>query len=53
MCAGALRLPDRPKKPLPLKPVERKPLESVVRYLGEINSPLHVHFSVASFSGHF
>uniref|UniRef100_A0A3Q0SKP0 Metastasis associated 1 n=1 Tax=Amphilophus citrinellus TaxID=61819 RepID=A0A3Q0SKP0_AMPCI len=29
----ALRLPDRPKKPLPLKPVERKPLESVVRYL--------------------
>uniref|UniRef100_A0A8C8DPM1 Metastasis associated 1 n=1 Tax=Oryzias sinensis TaxID=183150 RepID=A0A8C8DPM1_9TELE len=31
----ALRLPDRPKKPLPLKPVQRKPLESVVRYLGE------------------
>uniref|UniRef100_A0A668AX86 Metastasis associated 1 n=1 Tax=Myripristis murdjan TaxID=586833 RepID=A0A668AX86_9TELE len=29
----ALRLPDWPKKPLPLKPVERKPLESVVRYL--------------------
>ncbi|XP_023286556.1 metastasis-associated protein MTA1 isoform X1 [Seriola lalandi dorsalis] len=29
----ALRLPDRPKKPLPMKPVERKPLESVVRYL--------------------
>uniref|UniRef100_A0A8C7Y0Z2 Metastasis associated 1 n=1 Tax=Oryzias sinensis TaxID=183150 RepID=A0A8C7Y0Z2_9TELE len=29
----ALRLPDRPKKPLPLKPVQRKPLESVVRYL--------------------
>uniref|UniRef100_A0A8C7GVU9 Metastasis associated 1 n=1 Tax=Oncorhynchus kisutch TaxID=8019 RepID=A0A8C7GVU9_ONCKI len=29
----ALRLPDEPKKPLPLKPVERKPLESVVRYL--------------------
>uniref|UniRef100_A0A4W5PYT2 Metastasis associated 1 n=1 Tax=Hucho hucho TaxID=62062 RepID=A0A4W5PYT2_9TELE len=29
----ALRLPDKPKKPLPLKPVERKPLESVVRYL--------------------
>ncbi|XP_076013769.1 metastasis-associated protein MTA1 isoform X2 [Genypterus blacodes] len=29
----ALRLPDQPKKPLPLKPVERKPLESVVRYL--------------------
>lgn len=29
----ALRLPDRPKKPVPLKPVERKPLESVVRYL--------------------
>uniref|UniRef100_A0AAQ5XZL2 Metastasis associated 1 n=1 Tax=Amphiprion ocellaris TaxID=80972 RepID=A0AAQ5XZL2_AMPOC len=29
----ALRLPDRPTKPLPLKPVERKPLESVVRYL--------------------
>uniref|UniRef100_A0A8C7SCF0 Metastasis associated 1 n=1 Tax=Oncorhynchus mykiss TaxID=8022 RepID=A0A8C7SCF0_ONCMY len=28
-----LRLPDEPKKPLPLKPVERKPLESVVRYL--------------------
>ncbi|PWA29825.1 hypothetical protein CCH79_00007993 [Gambusia affinis] len=30
---GALRLPDRPKKPSQLKPVERKPLESVVRYL--------------------
>uniref|UniRef100_A0A673ZK72 Metastasis associated 1 n=1 Tax=Salmo trutta TaxID=8032 RepID=A0A673ZK72_SALTR len=30
----ALRLPDEPKKPLPLKPVDRKPLESVVRYLG-------------------
>uniref|UniRef100_A0A674EXZ8 Metastasis associated 1 n=1 Tax=Salmo trutta TaxID=8032 RepID=A0A674EXZ8_SALTR len=29
----ALRLPDEPKKPLPLKPVERKPLEFVVRYL--------------------
>ncbi|KAK2826530.1 hypothetical protein Q5P01_020744 [Channa striata] len=29
----ALRLPDRPKKPSPLKPVDRKPLESVVRYL--------------------
>uniref|UniRef100_A0A673ZFN6 Metastasis associated 1 n=1 Tax=Salmo trutta TaxID=8032 RepID=A0A673ZFN6_SALTR len=29
----ALRLPDEPKKPLPLKPVDRKPLESVVRYL--------------------
>lgn len=29
----ALRLPDGPKKPLPLKPVDRKPLESVVRYL--------------------
>ncbi|XP_028422048.1 metastasis-associated protein MTA1 [Perca flavescens] len=29
----ALRLPDGPKKPSPLKPVERKPLESVVRYL--------------------
>uniref|UniRef100_A0A673CIL8 Metastasis-associated protein MTA1-like n=1 Tax=Sphaeramia orbicularis TaxID=375764 RepID=A0A673CIL8_9TELE len=29
----ALRLPDNPKKPSPLKPVERKPLESVVRYL--------------------
>ncbi|RVE57514.1 hypothetical protein OJAV_G00216860 [Oryzias javanicus] len=29
----ALRLPDRPKKPAPLKPVQRKPLESVVRYL--------------------
>uniref|UniRef100_A0A8D3DNT0 Metastasis associated 1 n=1 Tax=Scophthalmus maximus TaxID=52904 RepID=A0A8D3DNT0_SCOMX len=29
----ALRLPERPKKTLPLKPVERKPLESVVRYL--------------------
>uniref|UniRef100_A0A8P4G0P8 Metastasis associated 1 n=1 Tax=Dicentrarchus labrax TaxID=13489 RepID=A0A8P4G0P8_DICLA len=29
----ALRLPDGPKKPLSLKPVERKPLESVVRYL--------------------
>uniref|UniRef100_A0A673CF27 Metastasis-associated protein MTA1-like n=1 Tax=Sphaeramia orbicularis TaxID=375764 RepID=A0A673CF27_9TELE len=31
----ALRLPDNPKKPSPLKPVERKPLESVVRYLGK------------------
>nr|XP_029531889.1 metastasis-associated protein MTA1-like [Oncorhynchus nerka] len=30
---SALRLPDEPKKPLPLKPVDRKPLESVVRYL--------------------
>uniref|UniRef100_A0A672J9F4 Metastasis associated 1 n=1 Tax=Salarias fasciatus TaxID=181472 RepID=A0A672J9F4_SALFA len=29
----ALRLPDKPKKPSPLKPVDRKPLESVVRYL--------------------
>uniref|UniRef100_A0A3P8Z1A8 Metastasis associated 1 n=1 Tax=Esox lucius TaxID=8010 RepID=A0A3P8Z1A8_ESOLU len=29
----ALRLPDEPKKPSPLKPVERKSLESVVRYL--------------------
>ncbi|KAM6912351.1 LOW QUALITY PROTEIN: metastasis-associated protein MTA1 [Xenentodon cancila] len=29
----ALRLPDRPKNPLPVKPVERKPLESVVCYL--------------------
>nr|XP_057912316.1 metastasis-associated protein MTA1 isoform X2 [Doryrhamphus excisus] len=30
----ALRLPDKnPSKPLPLKPAERKPLESVVRYL--------------------
>ncbi|XP_028293705.1 metastasis-associated protein MTA1 [Gouania willdenowi] len=29
----ALRLPDRPNKPVPLKPVDRKPLESVVRYL--------------------
>ncbi|KAL6105331.1 mta1 [Pungitius sinensis] len=29
----ALRGPEAPKKPLPLKPVERKPLESVVRYL--------------------
>ncbi|XP_068194542.1 metastasis-associated protein MTA1 isoform X2 [Antennarius striatus] len=29
----ALRLPDGPHKPSPLKPVERKPLESVVRYL--------------------
>lgn len=29
----ALRLPDGPKKPVPLKPVDRKPLESVVRYL--------------------
>uniref|UniRef100_A0A8C7XZP4 Metastasis associated 1 n=1 Tax=Oryzias sinensis TaxID=183150 RepID=A0A8C7XZP4_9TELE len=32
----ALRLPDRPKKPLPLKPVQRKPLESVVRYLDPV-----------------
>lgn len=32
--SGALRLPDGPKKPVALKPVERKPLESVVRYLG-------------------
>lgn len=32
---GALRLPDSPKKPSPVKPVKRKPLESVVRYLGE------------------
>lgn len=29
----ALRLPDGQKKPSPLKPMERKPLESVVRYL--------------------
>nr|XP_019953784.1 PREDICTED: metastasis-associated protein MTA1 [Paralichthys olivaceus] len=29
----ALRVPEGPKKPSPLKPVERKPLESVVRYL--------------------
>uniref|UniRef100_A0A8C2Z8G2 Metastasis associated 1 n=1 Tax=Cyclopterus lumpus TaxID=8103 RepID=A0A8C2Z8G2_CYCLU len=29
----ALRSPEGPKKPSPLKPVERKPLESVVRYL--------------------
>uniref|UniRef100_G3PBB6 Metastasis associated 1 n=1 Tax=Gasterosteus aculeatus aculeatus TaxID=481459 RepID=G3PBB6_GASAC len=29
----ALRGPEVPKKPLPLKSVERKPLESVVRYL--------------------
>ncbi|MEQ2287961.1 Metastasis-associated protein mta1, partial [Ameca splendens] len=29
----ALRLPDRPTKPSQMKPVERKPLESVVRYL--------------------
>uniref|UniRef100_A0A674PNZ1 Metastasis associated 1 n=1 Tax=Takifugu rubripes TaxID=31033 RepID=A0A674PNZ1_TAKRU len=29
----ALRLPDSPKKPSPVKPVKRKPLESVVRYL--------------------
>ncbi|XP_061896957.1 metastasis-associated protein MTA1 isoform X1 [Entelurus aequoreus] len=30
----ALRLPDKnPSKPSPLKPAERKPLESVVRYL--------------------
>lgn len=28
-----LRLPDMPKKPPPLKPGVRKPLESVVRYL--------------------
>lgn len=32
--SGALRLPDGPKKPVALKPVERKPLESVVQYLG-------------------
>lgn len=32
---GALRLPDGPKKPLTQKPVKRKPLESVVRYLGK------------------
>ena len=32
---GALRVPEGPKKPSPLKPVERKPLESVVRYLGK------------------
>ncbi len=35
IATGALRLPDGPKKPLSLKPVERKPLESVVRYLGK------------------
>ncbi|KAG7510968.1 hypothetical protein JOB18_037045 [Solea senegalensis] len=29
----ALRVPDQPKKPVSLKPVDRKPLESVVRYL--------------------
>ncbi|XP_028994135.1 metastasis-associated protein MTA1 [Betta splendens] len=29
----ALRLPDGPQKPLSPKPVDRKPLESVVRYL--------------------
>ncbi|KAM8833951.1 metastasis-associated protein MTA1 isoform 2-T2 [Synchiropus picturatus] len=29
----ALRLPDKPSKRPPLKPVDRKPLESVVRYL--------------------
>uniref|UniRef100_A0A8C6PGB0 Metastasis associated 1 n=1 Tax=Nothobranchius furzeri TaxID=105023 RepID=A0A8C6PGB0_NOTFU len=29
----ALRLPDKPKKTLQQKPMERKPLESVVRYL--------------------
>lgn len=33
--AGALRLPDSPKKPSSVKPVKRKPLEAVVRYLGE------------------
>uniref|UniRef100_A0A8C6PI29 Metastasis associated 1 n=1 Tax=Nothobranchius furzeri TaxID=105023 RepID=A0A8C6PI29_NOTFU len=31
----ALRLPDKPKKTLQQKPMERKPLESVVRYLGK------------------
>ncbi|KAI4804843.1 hypothetical protein KUCAC02_026455, partial [Chaenocephalus aceratus] len=29
----AMLLPDEKKKPAPLKPVDRKPLESVVRYL--------------------
>lgn len=33
--AGVVRLPDVPKKLQPLKPVVRKPLESVVRYLGK------------------
>lgn len=37
--AGALRGPEVPKKPLPLKSVERKPLESVVRYLGKKPPP--------------
>lgn len=37
--SGALRLPDGPKKPVALKPVERKPLESVVRYLGRKTVP--------------
>lgn len=39
---GALRLPDSPKKPSPLKPVKRKPLESVVRYLGVTVFSLHL-----------
>uniref|UniRef100_A0A8C4F6I9 Metastasis associated 1 n=1 Tax=Dicentrarchus labrax TaxID=13489 RepID=A0A8C4F6I9_DICLA len=43
----ALRLPDGPKKPLSLKPVERKPLESVVRYLGK-KEPISHHISYVS-----
>lgn len=39
ICSGALRLPDGPKKPVALKPVDRKPLESVVRYLGKKKAP--------------
>lgn len=35
MFSGAVRLPDTSKKLAALKQVERKPLESVVRYLGK------------------
>ncbi|KAM9786788.1 metastasis-associated protein MTA1 isoform X2 [Syngnathus typhle] len=39
----ALRLPDKdPGKPSPLKPTERKPLESVVRYLEAHPRPVKV-----------
>nr|XP_061825168.1 metastasis-associated protein MTA1-like [Nerophis lumbriciformis]XP_061825170.1 metastasis-associated protein MTA1-like [Nerophis lumbriciformis] len=39
----ALRLPDKtPSKPPPLKPAERKPLESVVRYLEAHPRPVKV-----------
>lgn len=52
--AGALRLPDGPKKPLSLKPVERKPLESVVRYLGKkkkLSLTVSLFFQVSIFTG--